>query len=150
MIAQTYPRMRQTYTFRALFTALPALIALALSGCGSMPTQKLDDRPAEEIVRERSQARLDALLARNIEAAWRYTTPSYRARADHRVYFPLVAGSLNWTQAHVDSVLCTEDACDVTTMISYKLKKPPIENTRPLEERWIKVDGEWWIFHRGR
>ena len=127
------------------------LLGLALAGCSSLPMQKTDDRPAEEIVRERSQARLDALLAKDIETAWGYTTPSYRERTPQpKLYYALMGGSVNWTQARVEKVECTEDTCDVTTMISYKLKKPPIENTRPLEERWIKVDGEWWIFHRGR
>lgn len=130
---------------------LHLLLGLALAGCSSLPMQKTDDRPAEEIVRERSQARLDALLAKDIETAWGYTTPSYRERTPQpRLYYALMGGSVNWTQARVEKVECAEDACDVITMISYKLKKPPIENTRPLEERWIKVDGEWWIFHRGR
>ena len=131
---------------------LVALLALTLAGCSGLPARKAtDNRAPEEIVRERSQARLDALLAKDIEAAWRYTTPSYRERTPQpRLYYALMGGSINWTQAHVEKVACAEEICDVTTMISYKLRKPPIENTRPLEERWIKVDGEWWIFHRGR
>lgn len=130
---------------------LVALLALTLAGCSGLPVNKeTDNRAPEDVVKERSQARLDALLAGDIAKAWTYTTPSYRERADHRAYTALVAGSVNWTRASVDSVSCAEEACDVTTMISYKLRKPRIENTRPLEERWIKVDGQWWIFHRGR
>ena len=127
------------------------MLALTLAGCSGLPaTKATDNRAPEEIVRERSQARLHALLAGDIAKAWTYTTPSYRERADYRHYAALVGGSGSWTQARVDTVTCGEDACDVITEVTYRLVRPPVENTRPLDERWIKVDGEWWIFHRGR
>ena len=127
---------------------LIAIVALFLSACATQPPGV--PKSNEEIVAERAQARVDALLAGDLPAAWSYTTPGYRQRVTNPMHYSsTVGGSGNWISAEVGSVTCSSDeACTVRMMITYPLIRGGLENTRPLEERWIKTEGQWWIFHR--
>lgn len=120
------------------------LAAVFASGCSTLGVKKSD----EEVVRDRAQARADALLKGDVEAAWKYTSPTYRQGVGVKAYAANVGGIGNWTHAEVDNVACEENRCDVQVMVTYSIKKFNLENTRPLDEVWIKSDGQWWIFHR--
>ncbi|WP_409524922.1 hypothetical protein [Nitrincola sp. MINF-07-Sa-05] len=127
-----------------------AFVALVLSACASQPFGNADnERSDEAVITERAQARLDALIAGDLPAAWSYTSPGYRQRVSNPMHYSaVVGGSGAWTAAAVDSVTCDSDeSCTVRVLITYPLLNG-VENTKPLKERWIKFEGEWWIFHR--
>jgi len=107
----------------------------------------LSGKTPEQLVEQRAQQRLDALMARDIDKVMTYTTPSYRARANPVRYASRYAGVINWTEARVGSVDCEEDRCSVKVMVTYQMNRPKMINTRPLDEIWIKVDGAWYIYH---
>lgn len=121
-----------------------ALVSLLSVACSHVDVKKNN----EEIVRERSQARLEALLAKDIAAAWEFATPAYRKANSVSVFNKRVAGSGTWEAANVDSVVCEEDRCDVKTLVTYYLPVLKVRNTRPMDEVWIKVDGQWWIYQK--
>ena len=59
---------------RAALAALLATATLALAACAG-----LQPKTPEDVVRERSEARWDALIKRDFDKAWEYTQPAYRA-----------------------------------------------------------------------
>jgi hypothetical protein len=82
-------------TIRAAIAAVAA--ALALSGCGQdAPT--VDDRTPEEIVHERAQQRWDALLAGDIERAYGFITPAYRATSSLELYRARFGSAIQWNE----------------------------------------------------
>jgi len=123
-----------------------ALIAIvfAVAGCGKLGLWS--NLPPEEIVRERAQAWADDLLAGDVESAWELTSPAYRQFASAGQYKGQVAGTGRWTSAVVDSVRCSEDVCEVGLKVDYHIKRFDMSNQRVLEQKWIQVDGDWWLY----
>lgn len=124
--------------------ALAVTAALLLAGCAALSTPKT----AEDQVAQRAQERLDALLEWDLDKVIQYTTPAYRKDLNKNHYASRYLGVGNWTEARVESVSCEESACDVKVLVTYELKRPKITNTRPLQERWIEVDKQWYIYER--
>ena len=125
-----------------------SVLALALgfgilAGCAS-----LGNKSDEDVVKERAQARYDALIKGDIKKAWEFTAPTYRQRVSADGYRSVMGGVGNWTKAEVSSVKCEEERCEVTGLITYRVPRMKMENTIPLDDVWIKTDGKWWVFHR--
>ena len=116
------------------------IVFLLMAGCSSMVITP------EEQVRQRAQERIDFLLAGDLTKSMEYTTPAYRQASTRGRYGARFAGAANWTSAAVESVVCEAERCEVSVLISYQLPRPRIMNTRSLEEVWIKVDGQWYIY----
>jgi len=108
----------------------------------------LSGKTPEQVVEQRAQQRLDALMAQDITKVMTYTTPTYRMRVTPERYASRYAGVSSWTEARVGQVNCEEDRCDVKVMVTYQMSRPKMINTRPLDETWIKVDGSWYIYHQ--
>jgi len=119
------------------------VIVAAVTGCAGIGAQW--NLPPEEAVRLRAQAWADDLMAGDIEGAWALTSPTYRQFSTWKQYYTFVQGSGRWTSATVDSVQCVEDVCDVRLMIEYDIKRMNMTNRRPLDYKWVKVDGDWWL-----
>ena len=115
--------------------------ALLASGCASImgppPT-------AEEIVAERAQERLDALLAGDLDKAYSFFSPASQAVYEKADLASAYAGAGRWTAAKVTSVSCEPLRCEVVYLIDYKMVRPALENSRPIAEVWINVDGKWY------
>jgi hypothetical protein len=121
------------------------LAVLITGGCGDPGAgQSADSR--EAIVRERAQAWADALLAGDLDVAFSYTSPVYRQFSRPGAYHARVGGAGNWRAAEVEQVTCSEEYCTVIVMIDYYIPQMDIENTRPLEYRWVEHEGQWWLY----
>jgi hypothetical protein len=130
---------------RKLLTRMAlAVIVTVASGCAELG--KRFNMPADEEVRLRAQAWADDVLAGDVESAWALTSPAYRQFSSAQRYKGEVAGTGRWTRAVVESVHCSEDACDVGLMVDYSIKRYNITNQRVLEQKWILVDGDWWLY----
>lgn len=132
-----------------MFKPLVALLMLlVVAGCAA---QTAVEQTPEELVGQRAQERRDALMAGDVEKAYSYLTPGYRASNSLRRYQARLGGAVNWTDASVRSVSCQEDACTVTVLLSYRVAVPRMEaydSQRPIEESWVRVDGQWWHLPR--
>jgi hypothetical protein len=114
-----------------------AAIAITLAGCATIPAQ-----PREAVVRERAQARWDALVGGNFEAAYGYLSPGSRA-VQSQASFVASLGRGFWKSAKVDKVVCeSEQACDVELTIEYELRGHRTKT--PLRETWVREGSEWW------
>lgn len=99
----------------------------------------------EDAVKSRAQAWADALRAGQLQAAWEFTSPHYRQFSTSKDYSRFVLGSGRWTSAVVDSVECKEDVCNVVIVVEYEIKLMKMTNRRPLDYKWVLLDGEWWL-----
>lgn len=119
-------------------------LILLLAGCKAPPAP-------EDIVAERAQARWDALVARDFDAAYNYHSPGFRAQTPASSFAALMLSRpIRWDDAEVLSVECAEDTCTVTVSITYTAVGAPgvladIQNERPLSETWLKLDKDWWF-----
>lgn len=125
-------------TWAALFTAISIA---AIGGCGA-----LELRDDDVVVKERAQARWDALVKGDVSAAYEYLSPGSRAAMTKDAY----AGSIRqgfWKSAKVDSVTCaTKDNCEVHATIEYEFQGRRTKT--PLRETWIREGSQWWYLQR--
>ena len=113
-------------------------------------TVNQSNRTDEDVVAEKSQKRLNALLEGDIEAALTYATPVYRDLVTLDRYIPRVIGSSRWEKAEVGDVVCEEDVCNVKALVTYSAPRFKMTNTTVIPEKWIRIEGEWWIYHEMR
>lgn len=125
-----------------------ALLPLALlTACAAVTPST-----PEEAVAKRAQARFDALVARDFKAAYGFFTPSYRDRVDYENWIRSRLPRASFRSARVLKVECpSADACEVEMETAYDsprgVKAAPkglVERVVP--ERWVRVEGEWWLF----
>jgi hypothetical protein len=127
---------------RRIVSGLVATFLLsALAACGT-----LDLRDDEVVVKERAQARWDALVKGDFRAAYDYLSPGSRGVLTPEAY----AGSLRtgfWRTAKVDSVTCaTKDNCEAHVTIEYEYQGRRTKT--PLTETWIREGSQWWYLQR--
>ncbi|MGY6588973.1 MAG: hypothetical protein ACXIUB_11890 [Wenzhouxiangella sp.] len=108
--------------------------------------------PVEQTVEERAQERWDLMVERDFEAAWALYTPGFRSQTDSRDFAnDMNRRPIRWLGAEVrpDSD-CDGDRCRVVVDVTYQPIAAPagqgrLRMTRPLEETWIRLDGQWWF-----
>lgn len=125
-----------------LFLSAGVVASLAVVGCATTP------KTPEEIVAGRSQARLDALMAGDLDTAIEYSTPGYRESFDKGDLASAYFGVRNWTSAEVDVVVCEVQRCVVKYIVEYEIRRPKFTNRRPLTETWVLTDGQWYVTRR--
>jgi len=116
--------------------ALAAAVVVAVSGCAV-----LAPKPPEEAVKERAQARWDALVKGDYKAAYAYLSPGSKAVQPETDYVNSLRRNF-WTAAKVEKATCTEQRCEVEASIEYQLQGR--RTTTPLRETWIREGSEWW------
>lgn len=139
--------MMLSKTLRA--AVLMPLSLVLLAGCGSAP--KKDDRPREEIVRERAQARWDLLVKRDFAAAYDFLSAGTRSLKTREAYAAEMAPRpVKWTGAEVTKVECPdgESFCSVTVKVNFEVKSPvrgvgTVGASSGIEERWVVSRGQW-------
>jgi len=120
------------------------LLFALLSGCATAPQS--DD----EIVAERSQARWDAVLARDYETAYSFYSPGFRStRSVADLEIKLRLQRIRWTNAKYRDHSCTGDSCTVRVDLTYKVSSPVpgVDSWNGfdlIEEQWVRTGGEWW------
>ena len=123
--------------------------SLLVSGflLGVLSISACSDLPPEEIVKERAQARLDELVINgSVAGALAYTTPQYQKMTTPERYHTRVQGAGMWTEAVVEQVGCEEDICNVKVIVTYQVPRTKTYNTTRLDERWIRIDNQWWLY----
>jgi hypothetical protein len=121
--------------------AISSVLAVVLCSCAAIAP-----RSAETIVRERAQARWDALVKNDFNAAYGYLSPGSRSV----ITAPDYAASLRqgfWKAATVEKVECgSAQLCEVTATIEYEHMGRRTKT--PLRESWIRDGSEWWYLQK--
>lgn len=137
---ETNTRMKAV---RGLFAVL--LVPVFLTGCAVF-------QPKDPVVavKERAQERWDALLANDLDRAYKYLSVGTRTMRSPEQYKGTVKLGL-WRSAKVDSAECELDRCAVTVAVTYLYKgkvSGKVEGETHLQETWIKESGSWWYVPR--
>jgi len=122
------------------------IFALAFAGCASTP---LPTTP-EEIVAERAQARWDALVAGDWETAYSFATPAYRNAIDVNAFRSRSGGQASWLGSEIRHVECEAEVCNVLVRLAFRpiMPRDLPELHTDYDERWVLIDGTWWVFLR--
>ena len=136
---------------RSLLTALLFVIVGLSAGCASGP--KWDDAQ-RSILEQRVRERYQALVARDFEKAWEYTTPSYRAIFSKQLYAKKFSYAVDLELTGVEIVNYDSDAA-VASVVVRVMSKPTKQTStasvligatpRSLGEKWLFSQDQWWF-----
>jgi len=117
------------------------VVAVILSSCAAVAPSS-----PEDAVKRRAQARWDALVKSDFNAAYGYMSPGSRSI----VTAPEYAASLRagfWKSAVVDKVECgSAQSCEVGATIEYEHLGRRTKT--PLRETWIREGQDWWYLRK--
>ena len=122
---------------RAWSAGFLVAIVVGVSGCAGIVSGS-----PEQVVKERAQARWDALVKGDVKTAYGYLSPGTRAVTTLKTYETSVSKGF-WKSANVGKVECRNtDNCEVSGTIRYTFQGQEIST--PFRETWIKSESEWW------
>jgi hypothetical protein len=117
------------------------VLAVVLVSCAGVAP-----RSDDAAVKQRAQARWDALVKGDFNAAYGYMSPGSRSVMSATDY----ASSLRrgfWKSAVVEKVECgSAQSCEVSATIEYEHKGSRTKT--PLRESWSRDGSEWWYLKR--
>ncbi len=130
---------------------------VGMLGCGVMPTRELS---AEQraVLEQRVRDRWAAVIARDFEKAWEFTTPNYRKVFPKHLYLNKFSYSVDWELTRVEVV--HYDPRAAVASVAVRVMSKPTKQTSvassslgaipvTINERWINIDGQWWYGSSG-
>jgi uncharacterized protein YchJ len=115
-------------------------VTLLVASCAIAVKQA---RPDAEVVKERAQARWDAMVKGDFRTGYQFVSPAGKSVISETQYDASYKRGF-WTGANVERVDCTTpELCEVDLRIAYKLGAA--EMKAPLREKWVKQDSQWWF-----
>ena len=137
--------------FRVLLIALLVAGLSASTGWADTPEGLTAEREAalEQRVRERWQA----LIARDFENVWEFSTPAYRGVFPKAMYVHNFSYAVDWELTSIDVV--TYDAVAAVASVAVGVMSQSTKQVSAasralgavpitIREKWIFADGEWW------
>lgn len=126
--------------------------AMLVAGCASMKPEDSDKwrESQKPVIEKRVEARWKAMIDGDLEKAYGYSTPEYRAVVTLQQYKGRYGRVLEWLMARVqnisyDSPTVASVSVDVTYRASIMGSMgKPIETNKLLTEKWLFKGGEWW------
>jgi hypothetical protein len=127
-------------------TVLVLLAVMLLSACATTSTAS-----PENIVKERAQARWDALLDGDFATAYSYYSPGYRSAmtvVDFEIGIRM--RKVQYRTAEYQGHSCEKNVCTVRFKVGYQVATPvpglgDWESDGMVSEQWIKSNSEWWF-----
>jgi hypothetical protein len=117
-------------------------------GCSSLGGISKDSplEAKKERAGQRAQARWDALIRGDVNAAYEFLSPGTRAITSQAAYKGRIKPGM-WRSAKVQSVECEADVCSVKLLLDYDARRVRGIET-PLTEKWIIESGDAWYVDR--
>lgn len=142
--------MMQRTTFPALILALAA----TLGGCAATAPADLEAQAPsaeatspEEIVSLQSKAYWKARISANVEAAYAFTSPSYRAVHSFASYRLKYGAPPAFGDQQIVKVECEPDRCKVTSRFqTFTPLAPKAKLSVAKSEVWLREQDQWWVF----
>jgi len=113
------------------------VVVVAVAACAA-----LDKRTPSEVVKERAQARWDALVKDDIPEAYRYLSPGSRSVTSLEQYTASLRRGF-WKSVVVHDAVCEPDSCEIHATMVYEFQGRRI--TTPYKEKWIREGSNWWF-----
>ena len=104
------------------------------------------DSPSSEKVKEvtaRAQARWDAIINKDFDAAYDYLSPASRATIT-RARFKAAASRLDYRRVEIKGATCEKTRCEVRMDLTYDTAMMKGIRT-PLGEAWVIDQGNAWF-----
>jgi len=136
-----------------LMAGLACVIALSLTGCAPLQPEDSEQWHASQrpVLKERAEARWDALIKGDFEKAYSFTTPEYRDVVSMQQYKGKYGRVLDWQMAKVLNVSYDDPAvATVSVEVRYRVDLPGIrgevfETQKTIPEKWLYKDRKWWF-----
>ncbi len=117
-----------------------ATLAFA-AGCATV-----ESRPDAEVVKERAQARWDALVSGDLAKAYTFLSPVSRSTISPSQYEGRFKKGV-WKSVKVEKVECQSGTlCEVDVTIDYDFQGRRTKT--PLRESWLKEGSTWWYVQK--
>lgn len=124
--------------------AAMALLVTLAAGCATTGSLTADS-PAnvkQDAVKVRAQARWDALIRQDFDAAYQYLSPAFRDTTSLAAWKSRFR-PLGWRKAEVDSAACEGEVCEVALRLTYDARQMTGIVT-PIKEKWVMQKGQFW------
>lgn len=135
---------------------LLGVVMASLSSCATINGLKerralksLTDAEEANLI-DRAEQRWEALIAFDIPRVHSFATPAYREIFDAEHMYAGYANNIRRTRAEIQSVVFEQTQPPLARIstnlyFEYALEgQPAFESFNPVNEVWIKRDGEWW------
>lgn len=124
----------------------------ALPGCATLEPEESEKwrESQRPVLKARAEARWGALIKGDIESAYMYTTPEYRAVVNLQQYKGKYGRVVDWRGARVvDIGYDVPTVASVSVEVTYRVDLPGtggelIETKKAISEKWIYKNREWW------
>ena len=127
------------------------LLASGLTACAVSPEDSDRWRTSQaEVLKERVEARWKHVVNGDIDKAYEFLTPEYRAVVPLQQYRGKYGRALEWRVARVAHVgYDSPTVASVSVEVTYRADLPgvrsgSIETVKTLTEKWLYMDGGWW------
>jgi hypothetical protein len=137
---------RKAGAFVVISVAVLALASCAMSpnGDGASGTRSADSE--RDIVSARVQARWDALIRGDLDAAYAFLSPGSK-QAISLERFKSITRKGGFRSITIDRIECTPGKCDVRLTLVYD--RPPLMGLHTIvDESWIFENGQAWYVDR--
>lgn len=138
---------------RTISSTLALTLAAALAGCAATAPMPASSQAAaqghEAQIRQRSEAFWQARLRNDVDAAYAFTSPSYRQVHDKEFFRIHYSGLPATATREIVDVQCNAAVQRCTLRSKYLVSTPltgralvPVYS----KETWLHEDDQWWIF----
>lgn len=129
--------------------ALSLSLLYFLTAC-TLPVK--ETKTDTEILQQRARARWESLIRQDWQSAYSFEPPAYRETYNLAHFKSRYGTSVSWKTIKIKAVeLKTEyDIATVRLDLGYQFLMPGAgvtKSTKPLVERWIKKNQQWWYLH---
>jgi hypothetical protein len=118
---------------------------LGLTGCATL-TPDSSPEQKQKVVSEKAQARWDALIKGDVDAAYQFLSVGSKTATPLAMYKAKIKPGL-WREAKVDKIDCEREICKVTVLVTYDYKAMKGIQT-PVPETWIVENGSAGYVYR--
>ncbi len=144
-----------------------ATLALALGACKTTEPKPVDSSSEEvragaasgkaELVKEvtlkdRALNRWNLIIAGDFGRAYDYMSPGYRSTRERADYVTVMSQRpIRWSKANVFDEACeSTDACTVKIQLDFQIEMPvagvgKVDSLSVVDEKWLRVDGVWYM-----
>ncbi len=136
---------------RTYVAAFVTAVVMFVAGCAATGGNLTKDTPVESkqaVVRERAEARWQAIIKGDYPAAYAYLSPASREIVKLGTFEARMKGVVQFTGIKIDTVSCEAAACKVKMWLTYDHKMMKGVTT-PAEEAWIIDGGQAWYVWPG-
>lgn len=102
-------------------------------------------RNSQDIVKERAQARWNALVQGDVKTAYEFFSPGSRTALTLADFASGIRIGF-WKAVVVDQVECGAETCEVRSTIEYDHRGMRIKT--PHRETWVREGSNWWFLRR--